>query len=136
MSDSKRSATGAESVAFWFLLAVWITGLAGEIITFARQWTAIDSGDVGVFSPNWLTLLTAQLLLAALVPAIVLAVRLRRWGWLVACVLLFVAVLAFAIAMLLDARTSGVVRRQQASFEQAMAQALADQEADEAQGEA
>jgi hypothetical protein len=134
VSDSKRSATGGESVAFWFLLALWIAGFAGEIVTFARQWTAIDSGDLGAFSSSWLTLLTALLLLAAWVLAIVLAVRLRRWGWLVACVLLFVAVPVFAIAMLLDGRTSGADRRQQTSFEQAMAQALAEQEAERSRG--
>ncbi len=86
------------------------------------------------FASTWLTLLTALLLLAAWVLAIVLAVRLHRWGWLVACVLLFVAVPVFAIAMLIDSRTTAGDRRQQASFEDAMAQALADEHAERSQG--
>ena len=133
MSDSKRSATGGESVALWVVLVAWIAGFAGETMTFARQWQAVDTGDVSAFSSNWLTLLTALCLLAAWVLAIVLAVRLRRWGWLVACVLLFVAVPVFAIAMLIDGRTTVADRRQQASFEEAMAQALAEDQAERSQ---
>jgi len=134
MSDPKRSAAGGELAAFWFLLALWIAGFAGETVTFARQWRALDTGDVSAFSSDWLTLLTTLLLLAAWVLAIVLAVRLRRWGWLVACVLFFVAVPVFAIAMLIDGRTTAVDRRQQASFEEAMAQALADEQAERSRG--
>jgi ABC-type transport system involved in cytochrome c biogenesis permease subunit len=134
VSDSKRSATGGELVALWVFLALWITGFAGETVTFARQWRAIDTADVSAFSANWLTLLTALLLLAAWVLAIVLAVRLRRWGWLVACVLLFVAVPVFAIAMLIDGRTTAADRQQQASFDEAMARALAEEQAGRSQG--
>ncbi len=134
MSDSKRSAAGVELTVFWLLLALWILGFAGETVTFARQWMAVDTGDVSAFSSNWLTLLTVLLLLIAWVLAIALAVRLRRWGWLVACVLLFVAVPVFAIAMLLDGRTTSADRRQQASFEQAMTQALAEQETERSRG--
>lgn len=133
MTDAKRSATSGEFVAFGFLLALWVAGFAAEVVIFARQWQALDSGDFSALSSDWLTLLAALLSLVAWVLAIVLAVRLRRWGWLVACVLLFVAVPVFAVVMLAEGRTTTSDRQQQASFEQAMARALAEQEAERAQ---
>ena len=134
MSDSKRSARGGELVAFWVLFVLWLAGFTGEMATFARQWHAIDTGDPSAFSSNWLTLTAALALLAAWVLAIVLAVRLCRWGWLVACALLFVAEPVFAIVMLLEGRTTAADRRRQATFESAMTQALAAQEAERSQG--
>ena len=134
MSDARRCAKGGEVTTFWLLLALSIAGFAGQAVIFTRQWRAMNTGDLGAFSSSWLTLLANLLVLAAWVLAIVLAVRLRRWGWLVACVLLLVFVPIFAVAMLIDSRTTAADRQRQASFDEAMAQALAEQEAEGSQG--
>ena len=135
MSDSKRSAKGGELVALWAMLVLSIAGFAGDTVSFARQWHALDAGSVTALPPSWIIVATGLALLIAWVLAIVLAVILRRWGWLVACVLLFIAVPVFAVAMLIDGRTATSDRRRQASFEDAMARALAEEQAGRSQGE-
>ena len=133
MSGSRREASSAELSAFRFTLALWLLGLAGEAVSFVREWRALDTGDVSALSGLLPT--TADLvMLAAWLIALALAVRLRRWGWLVACLLLIVAVPVFAIVVLLTGRRSAAEPRQQASFEAAMATELAEQDADRSPG--
>ena len=130
MSGTKRSARGGEVTALWALLALSLLGFASVVATYVREWHALGAGNVSGLHPNGLTITAQVLLLAAWVLAIVLAVLLRRWGWLVVCVLLFFAAPVFAIAMLAEARSAAADRGQQASFQEAMARALADEQAE------
>jgi len=136
MSDSRRRPKGGELVAVWILLALWLVAFAGRATTFVRQWRAIGTSDLSAFYSNWLTVATVLALLCAWVMAVVLAARLRRWGWLVACALLFVAAPVFAVLILVEGRTGAADRMRQASFESAMAQALLEQEAERSRGNA
>ena len=131
MSEARRSPRQGEIPAFWGLLILSLAGLACVGANFVREWQAISAVNVSGLSPKWLTFISGPLLLAGWALAIVLAVRLRRWVWLVICVVTFVAVPVFAIAMLLQGRTLADDASRQASFQTAMANALAEQEAEQ-----
>ena len=112
-------------------------GLGGAValvlaaVVFVQRWQALDTLDVNGLSAHMgLYYVSLALSFCAYLLAIVLAAVLRRWGWLVACVLLPVADLVFAIALLFEAREARTGRARQQSFEAAMSRAVAEEAAE------
>jgi cell division protein FtsW (lipid II flippase) len=136
VSGAARVAEGWERTALWLVLALSLLGIAAMVLRSALEWRAVSAGDVqGLPSPA-LGAAALVLVLSAWVLALVVAARLKRWGWLVACALLVVAIPAFAVVELVEPRQRRISARRHAAFEAAMAEALAEQEAERAKGDA
>ncbi len=134
MSGAARVAAGWERTALWIVLALWLLGIAAVVLRSALEWRAVSAGDVQGLPQAAFGATALVLMLAAWVLALVLAARLKRWGWLVACGLLVVAIPAFAVVELVEPRQRRISARRDAAFEAAMAAALAEQEAERAKG--
>jgi hypothetical protein len=104
MIDSSHGVRGWERRTLWTLLVLSLLGLALAAVHFVRQWHVLAAGDVHGLSQSALTLAALALLIAAWALAIVLAARLRRWGWLIACALFYLAIPAFAVVVLVEPR--------------------------------
>ena len=131
MTQTARAAEGWERTALLLLLALWLLGFAAVVLRAALEWRAVSAGDVQSIPQPALSAAAFVLLFAAWVLALVLTARRRRWVWLVACLLLPVAIPAFAVVASVEPRQRRTDARRHAAFEASMAAALAEQEADE-----
>jgi len=134
VTKTARIAEGWERTGLLFLLAVWLLGFAAVVLRSALEWQAVSAGDVQAIPQPALTAAAFVLLLAAWILALVLTARLRHWAWFVACLLLPVAIPAFAVVASVEPRERRTDARRHAAFEAAMASGLAEQEADQSQG--
>jgi len=96
-------------------------------VLYAVAYNSVGQSDFGGISISaglvvWTLLAAGELL------AFVLAGLLRRWGWFVAAVLLPISIPVFAIVLRSEISTARRTRLQQASFEAALAAALAGQD--------
>jgi hypothetical protein len=132
VSGAARVAEGWERFALWIVLALSLLGIASVVLRLALEWRAVSAGDVQGLPSPLLGAAALVLILAAWVLALVTAARLKRWGWLVACGLLVVAIPAFAVVELVEPRQRRISARRHAAFEAAMAAALAEQEPESA----
>ena len=121
-------------VLLWVLLLLSVATLVALVVVTVLSNRAIGAADLTRLSRTNLAWNIVELVwVAADLLAVVLASMLRRWGWLVAAVLLSASIIVFPIFMLAEARSEKVRRRQQHSFDEALAQATAEQSADSAQ---
>ena len=134
MSQAAHGVSGRERRAFWALLVVWLLGFAIAALGHVRQWQALAAGDLEGLYQSSLTVPALVLLVTAWLLALVLAVRLRRWGWLIACALLIVAIPAFAVVLLVEPQPRRTDARWQGQFQEAMAGGLGNQRAERARG--
>lgn len=121
MSEVGRTPSGWERHAPWLLLALSVVGFVSAAIRFVLQWQALSAGDVQGLAQPALSAVAAALLLCAWILAIALTARLRHWVWLVACLLLPVAIPAFAVVALVEPRPRRTDARRRAAFEASMA---------------
>jgi hypothetical protein len=96
------AARRGETAAFWALLFLSVMAFALVIATPAQQWPAIERGDASALSHSVQFLLTAALLSVAWLFALAVAIRYRRWGWLIAAFVLPVSIIVFAIVALVQ----------------------------------
>ena len=123
---------GRYELAFWLLLILSLSAVVACAAVFVRQSHAINSVDVAKFdAATASTRIWVALALSADLLALVLAGVLRRWGWLVASILLPVSVAPFAVVMLFRIRGERRSRSQRASFRAAMAKALVEERGSE-----
>ncbi len=116
------------SAALWLLLVVSVLAIALLAVAFIRESQSIKGLSTAALERGArLEGIATLLLVSAEVLAIVLASLARRWGWLVASVLLPVSIVVFAIVMLLECRSQRSDEARQASFESALTRALAEQ---------
>jgi len=101
----------------------WIAWL----VLYAVAYNSVGHGGLGGI-PASAGLVVWTSLVASEVLALVLAGLLRRWGWFVLAFLLPISIPVFAIALRFEIRAAQRTRVQQASFEAALAAALADQD--------
>jgi hypothetical protein len=133
VTKTTRVAEGWERTGLLLLLALWLLGFAAVVLRSVLEWRAVSAGDVRAVPQPALTAAAFVLLLAAWILALVLTARLRRWAWFVACLLLPIAIPAFAVVASVEPRERRTDARRHAAFEAAMAAALAEQEADRSQ---
>jgi hypothetical protein len=138
MSQSRESSRGGRRpeslvVLLWVLLVLSVATLVALVVVAALSDRAVAAADLTRLSRTNLAWSIVELgWVAADLLAVVLAAMLRRWGWLVAVVLLSASIIVFPIFMLAEVRSEKARRRQQRSFEAATAQALAEQAAERA----
>ena len=116
------------SAALWLLLAISVLAIALLAVAFIRESRSIDGLSTAALERGArLEGIATLLLVCAEVLAIVLASLTRRWGWLIASVLLPLSIVVFAIVMILECRSQRSDEVRQASFGSALTRALAEQ---------